>query len=330
MVTIVEGQQAGTSFALGQTCSLGRAPDNVVLLLDESVSGHHGSIEKRGGRYFFKDLGSVNGSYVNESMVRASTEVELVGGDRIRLGSHVVHFAFDGRPSSGPEPQLLSHAASQALTPGPDPGAVPAWPPTAPDDAILQIDPPTQAVRALTWLSVALAVPCALVVILACNAPPYTPRGVLTVLVLFVFPTAASIALVCWLDRHRQPVSYSPRMLHDPSYSPDPRTVRSIGIIRCWISGQLVRRTGTYYAVSLFLSNGTGLLVTEFLDDLAQTQASLPAFAARFPTAKLLPASMGAVEARRTMVQERDRRSARPRSASRPRIDPADPDRTEV
>jgi adenylate cyclase len=76
-----EGQQV---VELRDFNSLGRHPSNTIQLLDKIVSKEHCVIERRGATYVLRDLGSLNGTYVNAE--RVNGERELRHGDDIALG----------------------------------------------------------------------------------------------------------------------------------------------------------------------------------------------------------------------------------------------------
>ena len=65
--------------------SLGRHPNNSIQLLDRIVSKEHCVVELRGSRWVLRDLGSLNGTYVNEQ--RVAGESFLSHGDQIALGN---------------------------------------------------------------------------------------------------------------------------------------------------------------------------------------------------------------------------------------------------
>ncbi len=65
------------------TITVGRLPDNTIQIDDVSVSSHHLQLTLSGGDYHLKDLNSTNGTRVNGKSV---TEVQLHGGDRVRIG----------------------------------------------------------------------------------------------------------------------------------------------------------------------------------------------------------------------------------------------------
>jgi ABC transport system ATP-binding/permease protein len=57
---------AGTVPALARILRIGRAPDNDLVIADPSVSGHHAELRTTGGITRIVDLGSRNGTFVNE------------------------------------------------------------------------------------------------------------------------------------------------------------------------------------------------------------------------------------------------------------------------
>ena len=78
------GPQAGDRFSLTSTPTrLGRHPDSDVSLDDISVSRRHAEIERQGAEYVLRDVGSLNGTYVNQRRVDS---VVLQQGDEILVG----------------------------------------------------------------------------------------------------------------------------------------------------------------------------------------------------------------------------------------------------
>tara|TARA_R110002096_G_scaffold40688_21_gene110400 strand:+ start:1980 stop:2516 length:537 start_codon:yes stop_codon:yes gene_type:complete len=64
--------------------SIGRGPDNDVVIDDVSMSGSHAVIRNLGGTYQITDLDSTNGSFLNGD---ALTEEVLSHGDRVKFGN---------------------------------------------------------------------------------------------------------------------------------------------------------------------------------------------------------------------------------------------------
>jgi len=90
---VVSGPQQGSVFRLEEDVfNIGRAMSNEVILYDEKVSGHHAAITMSAGRILVRDLGSTNGTFLNDLPVDAAV---INAGDKLRLGDTimVVHSA---------------------------------------------------------------------------------------------------------------------------------------------------------------------------------------------------------------------------------------------
>jgi hypothetical protein len=77
---------------------IGRHPSNDIQVLDKLVSKEHAQIEKKDDQWLIRDLGSLNGTFVNAS--RVSAEQPLEHQDEIAIGSAIfvfsdVHDAFE-------------------------------------------------------------------------------------------------------------------------------------------------------------------------------------------------------------------------------------------
>jgi serine/threonine protein kinase len=96
------------TFTRRTTCLVGRA-DECGIRLDRGeskVSRHHCLLDVNPPRVTVRDLGSRNGTYVNETPLRgAQAARELADGDEIRLGGAVLRVAVTGAaPADGPDP----------------------------------------------------------------------------------------------------------------------------------------------------------------------------------------------------------------------------------
>ena len=86
------GPFAGRVIALpNQMVTVGRAPDNDVVVSDPATSGRHGRIEVRAGAFWISDLGSTNGTLVNGEPV---IERQLADGDVIAIGQNTIRFSL--------------------------------------------------------------------------------------------------------------------------------------------------------------------------------------------------------------------------------------------
>jgi pSer/pThr/pTyr-binding forkhead associated (FHA) protein len=93
LLTFESGPFAGRIVALpSQMVSVGRAPDNDVVVGDPATSGHHGRIEVRNGYFWISDLGSTNGTLVNGEPV---IERQLSDGDLIAVGQNTMRFTLE-------------------------------------------------------------------------------------------------------------------------------------------------------------------------------------------------------------------------------------------
>ncbi len=70
---------------MGRLIRIGSAAGNDLLLPHRSVSARHASIRHTLGKYYLRDLGSTNGTFLNGT--RIETEQELHPGDEIRFGA---------------------------------------------------------------------------------------------------------------------------------------------------------------------------------------------------------------------------------------------------
>lgn len=74
----------GDFVPLRMPTTLGRAPDNHVVLADAYVSSYHARLDQRGGEWWLTDMGSRNGTRLND--VPISKSAPLADGDVIGVG----------------------------------------------------------------------------------------------------------------------------------------------------------------------------------------------------------------------------------------------------
>lgn len=84
ILEIVEGSSAGTTFALSQPLEVGRDQTLGIVLEDDEVSRRHARISPSNGSVVVEDLGSRNGSFVNEQPIDGPRQIQP--GDRVRIG----------------------------------------------------------------------------------------------------------------------------------------------------------------------------------------------------------------------------------------------------
>ncbi len=85
VLAIDTGSQAGTRLALVDEFRIGRSTGCALILDDDFVSGDHASLVRTPkGEWVLTDLGSTNGTFVNE--VRVVTPTVVTPSDSLRIG----------------------------------------------------------------------------------------------------------------------------------------------------------------------------------------------------------------------------------------------------
>lgn len=89
-LVLMEGGRPATTYRLHtRTVTIGRLPECDVVVEDAGASRRHARISLEDGDHVLTDLGSTNGTLVNDQVVR---EHVLADGDRITIGSTVLEF----------------------------------------------------------------------------------------------------------------------------------------------------------------------------------------------------------------------------------------------
>ena len=73
--------------------TIGRLPDNNVVIDNPAVSGRHARVYREGNHYVLEDLKSTNGTFVNDKPIARHT---LLEGDSILVGKHTLLFTQKG------------------------------------------------------------------------------------------------------------------------------------------------------------------------------------------------------------------------------------------
>jgi len=129
--------------------SLGRHPNNTIQLLDRIVSKEHCVVELRGSRWVLRDLGSLNGTYINEQ--RVAGESFLSHGDQIALGN--TRAVFQDVAVQPPPPVVMPSQNVPLVAKPVDRAAPPIGAPPRIGPAAVgppAVAPPLQAVRNVT------------------------------------------------------------------------------------------------------------------------------------------------------------------------------------
>src|SRR5213079_413693 len=107
-----------TQELVDEAITIGRGPDNTIVVNDPSISTHHAQLLLEGDTYRLKDLDSTNGTRVNGKPV---TEAVLRFDDRIRFGAAEARYesseAAESKPLPKPEEIKAQFAADTAAQP---------------------------------------------------------------------------------------------------------------------------------------------------------------------------------------------------------------------
>jgi len=84
LLVVMRGPNAGSRFRLdGGLTTAGRHPDSHIFLDDVTVSRRHAEFYRQGRFFTVRDVGSLNGTYVNRERIE---EAQLTGGDEVQIG----------------------------------------------------------------------------------------------------------------------------------------------------------------------------------------------------------------------------------------------------
>ncbi len=90
LLVVKRGANAGSTFLIDKdVTTAGRHPESDIFLDDVTVSRRHAEVRRAEGRFVVRDLGSLNGTYVNRERVE---ETELASGDELQIGKFKLVF----------------------------------------------------------------------------------------------------------------------------------------------------------------------------------------------------------------------------------------------
>ena len=98
LLVVRRGPNVGARFLLDRDeITAGRHPRSDIFLDDITVSRHHVKFARSGEGYVLRDVGSLNGTYVNRSLVDG--DVALVDGDEVQIGKFRMTYYAAGHGS---------------------------------------------------------------------------------------------------------------------------------------------------------------------------------------------------------------------------------------
>jgi FHA domain-containing protein/zinc ribbon protein len=83
------GRAGETFFPDGETSLIGRSPECDIFLDDVTVSRKHAELSRAGERWTIRDLGSLNGTFVNRKRIESA---ELEDDDELQIGKYRLTF----------------------------------------------------------------------------------------------------------------------------------------------------------------------------------------------------------------------------------------------
>jgi pSer/pThr/pTyr-binding forkhead associated (FHA) protein len=95
LLVVRRGPNAGARFLLDHDVTTsGRHPDSDIFLDDVTVSRRHAEFHRGPGGFTVRDVGSLNGTYVNRERVESAT---LTNGDEVQIGKFRLAFVAGPR-----------------------------------------------------------------------------------------------------------------------------------------------------------------------------------------------------------------------------------------
>jgi len=91
LLVVKRGPNAGSRFLLDKdVTTVGRHPESDIFLDDVTVSRRHAEFIRQDGGFIVRDVGSLNGTYLNRERIEESP---LTGGDEVQIGKfRLVYF----------------------------------------------------------------------------------------------------------------------------------------------------------------------------------------------------------------------------------------------
>jgi pSer/pThr/pTyr-binding forkhead associated (FHA) protein len=101
---------SGIEYELRSDTTIGRDPDNDLVLGSKAVSRRHALITEVGGRWFIEDRGSFNGTILNEARIGSGVPLPLRHSDRLQIGEIVIVFSSPNNAADADRTDTLEEA----------------------------------------------------------------------------------------------------------------------------------------------------------------------------------------------------------------------------
>lgn len=120
MPAVLREVGTGALYELGEFSLIGRGEGATVRLAHQSISRHHATIRFEGGHFRLFDIGSANGTYVNEAALTGPWVLNQ--GDRLQLGEVALVFEHVEAPEHAAveaERTMIGHLAPSPIRDAP-------------------------------------------------------------------------------------------------------------------------------------------------------------------------------------------------------------------
>lgn len=103
------GEEVSKTFSKPEV-TVGRAPENDLVLKEAQVSSRHARLKvagpKNGGapELFITDVGSANGTFLEEQRLTANVDTKILPGQRIVIGNYLVIMSIEEGKTESPDP----------------------------------------------------------------------------------------------------------------------------------------------------------------------------------------------------------------------------------
>lgn len=112
----IHGPDLGKKYIIDNEDGLtvGREDGNTIVVDLDNVSRRHAMVSNKDGKYFVKDLGSTNGTYLNDAEIHE--EQPLRTGDLVKVGGAIFKFLSGGNIETQYHEEIYSLTISDGLT----------------------------------------------------------------------------------------------------------------------------------------------------------------------------------------------------------------------
>ncbi|HEY8210486.1 MAG TPA: GGDEF domain-containing protein [Myxococcaceae bacterium] len=114
-LVVIYGPDLGKKYDLDRPETvIGRSSKADIMVDQESISRSHAALTNKGGTVSIRDMGSTNGTFVNDEMVHA--ELQLRNGDLVKIGRTIFKFIGGGNIEAAYHDEIYRLTTVDGLT----------------------------------------------------------------------------------------------------------------------------------------------------------------------------------------------------------------------